>query len=216
MPRLLIFFFFLSFGVFAQSPMPRTVIVFGDSIIAGGALPKQERGHLWVTQVQQQSEGTLTLINEGKGGRPTNSLKEFDAMITRHAKAEALVIALGMNDSRDITPQCVPKAVANVRAMIVKARAAYGEKLPVLLVGPSNINKAALGPTKLIANEREAKLRELGAAFEKLASETKCEFVSLLGVVPDSTLLKDGVHPDGAGNDAIAQVMGERLKKLRW
>ena len=216
MPRLLIILFFLSLGVFAQSPMPRTVIVFGDSITAGGALPKDERGHLWVTQVQKQSEGTLTLINEGKGGRPTNSLKEFDAMITRHAKAEALVIALGMNDSRDITPQCVPKAVANVRAMIVKARAAYGEKLPVLLVGPSNINKAALGPTKLIANEREAKLRELGAAFEKLASETKCEFVSLLGVVPDSTLLKDGVHPDGAGNDAIAQVMGERLKKLRW
>ena len=216
MPRLLIILFFLSLGVFAQSPMPRTVIVFGDSITAGGALPKDERGHLWVTQVQKQSEGTLTLINEGKGGRPTNSLKEFDAMITRHAKAEALVIALGMNDSRDITPQCVPKAVANVRAMIVKARAAYGEKLPVLLVGPSNINKAALGPTKLIANEREAKLRELGAAFEKLASETKCEFVSLFGVVPDSTLLKDGVHPDGAGNDAIAQVMGERLKKLRW
>lgn len=216
MPRLLIILFFLSLGVFAQSPMPRTVIVFGDSITAGGALPKDERGHLWVTQVQQQSEGTLTLINEGKGGRPTNSLKEFDAMITRHAKVEALVIALGMNDSRDITPQCVPKAVANVRAMIVKARAAYGEKLSVLLVGPSNINKAALGPTKPIANEREAKLRELGAAFEKLASETKCDFVSLFGVVPDSTLLKDGVHPDGAGNDAIAQVMGERLKKLRW
>ena len=100
--------------------------------------------------------------------------------------------------------------------MIVKARAAYGEKLPVLLVGPSNINKAALGATKPIANEREAKLRELGAAFEKLAAETKSEFVSLFGVVPDSSLLKDGVHPDGAGNDAIAKVMGERLKALGW
>ena len=97
------------------------------------------RDSLWVTQVQQQSNGALTLINEGKGVRPTSSLKEMEAMITRHAKADALVIALGMNDSRDITPQCVPKAVANVRAMIVKARAAYGEKLPVLLVGPSNI-----------------------------------------------------------------------------
>ena len=77
---------------------------------------------------------TLTLINEGKGGRPTNSLAEFEAMLTRPAKADALVIALGMNDSRDITPQCVPKAVANVRAMIGKAREAYGEKLPVLPV----------------------------------------------------------------------------------
>ena len=216
MPRVLILFFALSLGVCAQSPAPRTVIVFGDSITAGSALPQAQRAQLWVTQVQQQSAGALTLINEGKGGRPTNSLPEFDAMLKRYAKADALVIALGMNDSRDITAQCIPRAVANVRAMIEKVRTAYGAKLPVLLVGPTNINKAALGPTKPIGNEREAKLRELGAAFEKLAAETKCEYVSLFGVVPDSSLLKDGVHPDGAGNDAIAKVMVERLKALRW
>lgn len=216
MPRFLIILFLLSLGVFAQSPTPRTVILFGDSITAGGALPQAQRGQLWVTQVQQQSAGALTLINEGKGGRPTNSLQEFEAMLSRHAKADALVIALGMNDSRDLTPQCVPKAVANLRAMIEKARAAYGAKLPVLLVGPTNINKAALGPTKPIGEEREAKLRELGAAFEGLAAETKSEFVSLFGVVPDAALLKDGVHPDGAGNDAIAKVMGEKLKALGW
>lgn len=215
MPRVLIIFFALSLGVFAQSSAPRTVIVFGDSITAGGALPQAQRGQLWVTRVQQESGGALKLINEGKGGRPTNSLAEFDAMLGRHAKTDAFVIALGMNDSRELTAQCVPKAVANLRAMIEKARAAYGATLPVLLVGPTNINKAALGPTKPIGNEREAKLRELGAAFEKLAGETKSEFVSLFGVVPDAALLKDGVHPDGAGNDAIAKVMGARLKALR-
>ncbi len=215
MPRVLILLFVLSLGVFAQSPDARIVIVFGDSITAGGALPQSQRSQLWVTQVQQQSAGALTLLNEGKGGRPTNSLTEFNAMLSRHAKADALVIALGMNDSRDITPQCVPKAVANLRAMIEKARAAYGANLPVLLVGPSNINKAALVATKPIGNEREAKLRELGAAFEKLAVEVKCEFISLFGVVPDASLLKDGVHPDGAGNDAIAKMMGSRVKALR-
>lgn len=215
MPRVLMVWLALSLGVFAQSSAARSVILFGDSITAGGALPKEERAQLWVTQVQQQAQGELILINEGKGGRPTNSLPEFDQMLARHAKADALVIALGMNDSRDITPQCVPKAVANVRAMIGKARAVYGARLPVLLVGPSNINKAALGPTKPIANEREAKLRELGAAFEKLAAETQCGFVSLFGVVPEAALLKDGVHPNGAGNTAIAKVLGPRLKKLR-
>ena len=216
MPLLLLILVFLSLDAFAQTANPRTVIVFGDSITAGGALPKDERGHLWLTQVERQSAGELKLINEGKGGRPTSSVTEFVSMLSRHAKADGLVIALGMNDSRDITPQCVPKAVANVRAMIEKAREAYGAKLPLLLVGPSNINKAALGPTKPIANEREANLRDLGAAFEKLAAETRSEFVSLFGVLPESSLLKDGVHPDGAGNDAIARVMGPRLKALRW
>ncbi len=190
---------------------PLTIIIFGDSITHGGALPKDQQDQVWVTQIQKQKEGKLKLVNEGKGGRPTNSVKEFEAMLLKHKHADQLVIALGTNDSRDITDQCVPKAVTNITAMITKARAAYGEKLPVLLVGPPNINKAALGPTKRIANEREGKLKELGAAFEKLAKEQKCDFVSLFGVVPDSSLLKDGVHPDAAGNTPIAQTILPKL-----
>jgi acyl-CoA thioesterase-1 len=204
MIRLLLLLLALTCAAFAQnSSTPHTVIMFGDSITSGGG---------WVKQIEKEFGGTLTLINEGKGGRPTASVKEFEAMLLRHSKADALVIALGMNDSRDITDACVPKAVTNVRAMIEKARLAYGAKLSVLLVGPTNINKAALGPTKPIADQREAKLRELGAAFAKLAGETQSEFVSFFGVVPADALLKDGVHPDAAGNSAIAKVMGGRMK----
>jgi acyl-CoA thioesterase I len=204
MIRLLLPLLALTCAAFAQnSSTPHTVIMFGDSITSG-------RG--WVKQIEKKSSGTLSLINEGKGGRPTASVKEFEAMLLRHSKADAVVIALGMNDSRDITAACVPKAVANVRAMIEKARLAYGTKLSVLLVGPTNIHKAALGPTKPIGNQREAKLRELGDAFAKLATETQSDFISLFGVVPAGALLKDGVHPDAAGNAAIANVMGERMK----
>lgn len=190
---------------------PLNIIIFGDSITQGGALPADQKEHLWLTRLQKELSGKVLLINEGKGGRPTDSVKEFDAMLLKHKQADQLVIALGMNDSRDITDQCAPKAVKNVRAMITKARAAYGSSLPILLVGPSNINKSALGPTKPIANEREGKLKELGAAFEKLAKEEKCDYVSLFGVVPDSSLLKDGVHPDGAGNEPIAKTLKPKL-----
>lgn len=193
---------------------PRTVIVFGDSITAGGALPADQHDKVWGKLVESQSKGEFLLINEGKGGRPTNSVTEFEAMLQRHPKADLLVIALGMNDSRDLTEGCVPKAVANLRTMIEKARKAYGDKLPVLLVGPSNINKSALGPTKPIGDQREAKLKELGDAFAKLATEQHGEFISLFGVVPDASLLKDGVHPDAAGNEAIAKVLGAKLRAM--
>jgi acyl-CoA thioesterase-1 len=190
---------------------PRTIIVFGDSITAGGALPEKDRDQLWLRVIESASQGRCKLVNEGKGGRPTASRPDFDAMLARQPQADRLVIALGMNDSRDITDQCVPLAVANVRYMVERARQAYGAKLPVLLVGPSNINKAALGATKPIANEREGKLRELGEAFAALAKETGCDFVSLFGVVPDSSLTKDGVHPDASGNAAIAAVLKTKL-----
>jgi acyl-CoA thioesterase-1 len=193
------------------APSAKTVVVCGDSITAGNMLPAAEKAQLWVDRVQRGSGGRLQMENEGKGGRPTDSEKEFDAILARHPHADVLVFALGTNDSRDLTPQCVPKAAAHLRAMIAKARATWGGGLRIVIAGPPNIRKDALGPTKPIANEREAKLKELGAAFEKLAKETKGEFVSLFGVVPDACLAKDGVHPDAAGNEPIAKVMLEKL-----
>ena len=195
----------------AEAQPPVTVVVFGDSITAGGALPVDEREHLWLRAVERESQGSVTLVNEGKGGRPSASRDEFDQMLARQLRIDRLVIALGMNDSRDITEQCVPKAVANLRYMITQARKKHGAALPVLLVGPSNINKSALGPTKPIADQREARLKELGAAFKKLAAEMDASYVSLFGVVPENSLLKDGVHPDAAGNEAIARVMKKAI-----
>jgi len=195
----------------APTATPRAVIVFGDSITAGSALPKDQQAQVWVHLAELQSNGQLQLLNEGKGGRPTDSVKEFEAMLQQRPHADRLVIALGTNDSRDISEQCVPKAVAHVRAMIAAAREKYGKELAVLLVGPPNIRKDALGPTKPIADQRDAKLRELGTAFEALARELHCEFTSLYGVVPEASLTKDGVHPDVAGNEAIARALLPKL-----
>jgi acyl-CoA thioesterase-1 len=207
--------FLLSFLSSAADPAkPRTIVVFGDSISAGSNLPAADADKLWLRLIEKDANSTLTMINEGKGGRPTASRPEFDAMLARQPKMDLLVIALGMNDSRDITDACVPKAVENLRYMITQARQKHGAALPVLLVGPTNINKSALGPTKPIANEREAKLKELGTAFEKLAQEAKCDYVSLFGSVPESSLTKDGVHPDGTGNAAIAEVMKKALLRF--
>ncbi len=204
---------FLLIGAFlpARAAEPRVVIVFGDSITAGSMLPNEDKPKLWVHLVEAQSGGQLQMINEGKGGRPTNSVKEFQDMLPKHPHADLLVLALGTNDSRDISDQCVPKAVANLRAMIGLARGTYGKDLAVLIVGPTNIRKDALGPTKPIADQRDAKLRELGAAYVELAKEVQGEFFSLYGVVPEASLAKDGVHPDAAGNEAIAQAMLPKL-----
>ena len=204
-------FGFLNVLSLVQAEEPRTVVVFGDSITAGSAMAGNEREQLWLRVIERESKGKLHLINEGKGGRPTASRAEFDAMLDRQPRMDQLVIALGMNDSRDLSDNCVPKAVANVRYMIEQARHKYGAALPVLLVGPSNLNKEALVATKPIAKEREAKLKELGAAFEQLAKDTPCDYVSLFGVVPESSLTKDGVHPDASGNQPIAQTIKAKL-----
>lgn len=191
-----------------------SVIVFGDSITQGGALPIEQCSSAWIRLAEAESNGRLQMINEGKRGRLTDSLNEFAAMLQQQATPAALAIALGTNDSRDVSGQCVPKAVANLKAMIVAARNAYGDKLPILFVGPPNINKNALGPTRLIAVQREANLPELGLAYEKLAQEMGCQFVGLFGGVPAESLTKDGVLPDAKGNEAIANKLLPAMLRL--
>lgn len=186
---------------------PKVVVVFGDSITEGAKLAADELSRLWVQQVEAKSKGTLRMVNEGKGGRPTDSLREFDEMLKRQPKADLLIIALGGNDARDTSGKCVPNALNNLKAMIKRGRETYGAKLPVLLVAPTNIRKDTLGPSKPIADQREANLRALNAACPELAKTENCAFVSLYGVLPKAGLRLDGVHPDAAGHDEIAKVM---------
>jgi len=188
-----------------------TVLYFGDSITAGFNLPPEA---VWPSLVEKASQGKFRAINEGLGGRPTDSLTDFQLALQKHGDGyDLMVIALGGNDARDISGNCVPNALKNIREMIALTRAAR-PGIPILLVGPTNINKDCLGPTKPIANERDQNLRDLNAAYEKLAWELSCYFVSLYGVIPPASLTVDGVHPDAEGNRPIAAKMLEALEKI--
>jgi len=187
------------------TPSLRIVVVFGDSITAGNELP--DPAACWVSLVQRQTMGHLEVINEGKGGRLTDSIQEFGEMLLRHPRADLLVLALGTNDSRTIKEECVPNAVANLRSMIRLARMTYGPNLAILLIGPPNLRKDTLGPTRNIADMRNAKLRELGTAYQVLAHETDSGFLSFYGALPPESLAKDGVHPDAAGNEQLAKLI---------
>lgn len=213
--RLLVFCGFagVAAGRAAESAAP-AILVFGDSITAGNALPAEERKDAWVSVLNREADGRFLLINEGKGGRPTDSVKEFEQALGRHPKFDALMIMLGTNDSRDVSGQCVPKAVANLTAMIEHARKARGAALPILLVGPPNLNKDALVATKPIAKERDANLRALGEAYLDLGGRLKVNFASVYGVVPEETLTRDGVHPDAKGNRALADALRPKLERL--
>lgn len=186
---------------------PKTVLVFGDSITEAKDLPENERDRAWVCLVEKNSGGRVKTINEGKGGRPTSALREFEEMLQRHPRPDLFVIALGGNDARDTTCSCVPNAFSNLRIMIERSREAYGSDLPILLVAPTNIRKDCLGPSRPIADEREENLVALGAAIKVLADESGCHFVSTYNSIPPASLAIDGVHPDKAGHAAIAAIM---------
>ena len=168
---------------------PAIVVVFGDSL-----------SNAWVRSLDPRTARQLRLINESRPGRPTDAAGEFDQMLARQPGVDLLVIALGTNDSGDSSAATVPRAVENIRKMVRAARKAAGDELPVLVVGPPNMS----GST---APQRVRKLQELNRGFRDLAAKLGCRFLTLYGVLPDSSLAADGTHPDAAGNALIAKVL---------
>ena len=190
---------------------PARIMFFGDSICAGSDIPDGKAGDAWPMVFQNMNKGKYLVDNQSKGGRPSNSFKEFEDVIGKNPVPEILVIALGTNDSRDLSKDMADKACANLRKMVGLA-SEKGVKR-IILIGPYNINKEALKATYNIRNEREDNIKKLNAAFKALAAELNTEFLSMHGVVPGESMSKDGVHPDVKGEMLIAEYFQEFMTK---
>jgi len=197
-----------------SAAQPLVVVVFGDSIAAGTGLPEAQRSNVWVGRVEQLARGRLRMVNEGAGGRATGALGDFDAMLGRRPRIDILVLALGTNDSADVSGAAPVRAAANLREIVLRARKAYGRELAVLIVAPPNIRKDALLRNREQADQRERTLERMSAEFRELAARLGCEFLSLYGTVPDASLAVDGMHPDLAGNERIARIVLPKLMSI--
>ncbi len=208
-----IFLIALGFSTLIHSAFaaPLSVIVYGDSIAEGVALPAAERQQAWIHQVELLSNGQFRMINESKAGRPTASLPEFSDMLKRRPQTDILVIALGTNDTHVLTNHTVMDAVSNVEQMVQMARTHYGEHLPVILLGPPNIRQDTLRTVHAVDGPT---LKKIDSAFQVVAGQLRSDFVSLYGVIPDSALAGDGVHPNGPGNTVIAEAVLDKLSTI--
>ena len=214
----------LSFMLVAQSPaqsslfgiklegggaQPKTLLVFGDSLSSSDALPKDKQAGVWPGLLETQAQGWLSVINESKPARSTSAVTDLDAVLKkkRATPPDLIVIMLGTEDTRDPSPQCVSRAVNNLRALVAATRRKLGPQFPVLLIAPPNLRKSDLPPGAATPDQREASLKALASAIAKLAQETKCAFTTAQGVIPEEHFTKGGLLPDENGHIALANAL---------
>jgi acyl-CoA thioesterase-1 len=196
-------------GARASAGEALAVLCFGDSITEGRT--NVAAAECWCSLLPGLSGGRVTCINAGKGGRKSGAESEFTAAWRAHPEAQALIIALGTNDSRDEMAGDVQRVGAHVGALIAIARTGK-PALPVLVVGPPDIDPAALKKRPADGGEqRRRNLVAISADLAALAKARDCWFVDLHAVVPPASLAADGVHPDAAGHRAIAAALWKEL-----
>ena len=131
-------FFFLSILVNTAYSKTFKVIVFGDSLIAGYGLLKEDG---FVNQLQNKinhSKINLKLTNSGVSGETsTGLLNRFKWVLEE--EYDAVIISIGANDAlRGINPIITYRNIENILTHLKKI------KIPTMLIGmkaPSNLGK---------------------------------------------------------------------------
>ena len=131
-------FFFLSIFVNIAYSKSLKVVVFGDSLIAGYGLLKEDG---FVNQLQNKvnySKINLKLINSGVSGETSTGLYNTFKWVLEE-EYDAVIVSIGANDAlRGIDPKTTYKNLENILIHLKK------NKIPTMLIGmkaPSNLGK---------------------------------------------------------------------------
>ena len=190
------------------------VLCFGDSITRGTYIDgKYTGGNSWVNVFDKLSGEKIKAINAGRSGRKTADLKEFDDTITKYRTIDHVIFFLAVNDLRVASDKVLQGCVANMKTMIDKARACYGNKLKITLVGSAGLSIGNVSERfhKMGYDEKEqAMLDKLRPEYKKLAKENDAAFVDLWNIVSKDNY-SDGLHPNLDGQQQIAAAIWKQF-----
>lgn len=195
---------------------PRIVLIFGDSIALGTG---DARGVGWPGRLSGNRLGASPVVynmgvaSDTAAGISARWRGEAEVRI-EGAASFTIVFAFGINDAtleegRHSVPLDLCLGLATT--MIEEA----GEIATVLWIGPTPVNELSQ-PRRVSTGElRDKRNGEIGrydAAFAALAMELRWPYLRLFPILEGDaawrTNLADGIHPNTAGYDRLAALIG--------
>jgi acyl-CoA thioesterase-1 len=178
----------------------RVIVALGDSLTAGyGVMPDEAWPALIQARLRREGFG-YSVVNAGVSGDTTaGGLRRVDWVL--RARPEIAIVALGANDG--LRGQSVAAMRDNLGKIIERLRTAGAR---VLLAG-----------MRLPPNYGPEMTREFAAAFPEVARRTGVTLMPFLleGVAANPRLNQaDGIHPNAAGQEIIAERLWPHLRPL--
>jgi acyl-CoA thioesterase I len=178
----------------------RVIVALGDSITAGLGVASDEAYPALLQARLSQAGFDYRVVNAGVSGDTSAGGRRRLEWILR-TRPEIVIVALGANDGLRGLP--VPALRENLTGIVTRLRDAGAR---VLLVG-----------MRVPPNYGAAYARDFAEAFDIVARRTSVAFLPFLldGVAGDATLNQpDGIHPNAAGQRAIAERVWLALRPL--
>ena len=197
-------------AVLMNNRITGTIVCFGDSITHGAKV----NGHSWVYLLSKEHEG-IDFVDEGRNGRKTADREELLPVLRKYKNAGMFLIFLGVNDLKDGNDSMVANCIKNMKWMIDRIRET-NPRIRIVILSPCEINVKKMSPLNLKKKynlNTERALVTLEKGYRGLAREESVGFISLLKAVSPSNYA-DGLHPNAAGQQEIANAVWKRLKRL--
>ena len=196
--NVLLYAFIPMTGVRAGEPI--RIVAFGDSLSAGYGLAADQAFPVRLERLLRTKGHTVTVSNAGVSGDTTAGGRErVDWAVP--AGTDAVILELGANDALRRLP--TERARANLDAIITKLK---GRGVEVLLAGmraPRNLGVE-------YANDFDRIFPELAEKHGVLLYP-----FFLTGIALDAKFnLADGMHPNAAGVDVIAERILPKVEEL--
>jgi acyl-CoA thioesterase-1 len=184
----------------AQNTAPLKIVAFGDSLTAGYGLPAQETFPARLERALKAKGHNVEIENAGvSGDTASGGLSRLDWSIADGT--DAVIVELGANDMlRGVDPKVTRQALDDILGRL-KAR-----NIPVLLAG-----------MRAAPNLGADYVREFEAIFAGLAQKYDVVFYPFFldGVATQAKLaLRDGMHPNAAGVEAIVNGLLPKAEEL--
>jgi acyl-CoA thioesterase I len=183
---------------FSPLALAKTILVVGDSLTEGYGLESTDAFPAHLERLLRRKFPDVKVINGGVSGSTTASAEQRVKWFAK-AKPEVIIFSLGANDG--LRGVAVRESRKNLERAIQAAR---GLGMRVLLTG-----------MKLPLNYGKPYRQEFEAMYTSLSTELRVPLLPFLlegvGGVPAMNQA-DGIHPNKAGHQKIAQTMAQALE----
>jgi acyl-CoA thioesterase-1 len=176
------------------------IAVLGDSLTAGLGVAAEEAFPALLEARLRREGYDYRVVNAGVSGDTTaGGLRRVDWVL--RAKPDVVVVALGANDGLRGQPPAAMRD--NLAAIIARLRASGAQVLLAGMLMPPNYGGEYT--------------REFAAVYPEVARRTRVPLMPFLldGVAAEPRVLQpDGLHPNAAGHQIIAEKLWPYLRPL--
>jgi acyl-CoA thioesterase-1 len=176
------------------------IAVLGDSLTAGLGVAAEEAFPALLEARLRREGYDYRVVNAGVSGDTTaGGLRRVDWVL--RAKPDVVVVALGANDGLRGQPPAAMRD--NLAAIVARLRASGAQVLLAGMLMPPNYGGEYT--------------REFAAVYPEVARRTRVPLMPFLldGVAAEPRVLQpDGLHPNAAGHQIIAEKLWPYLRPL--